>query len=226
MWEIFDKGIFLESIKNAIEIILTDDMFKYIGLFFILGLIIKIFKPVIKGYIGEKVIDLILNKELKDCKILKDIMIKTNTGSSQIDHIVISKFGVFVLETKNYKGWIFGKEKNKKWTQNIYGKKYYFQNPLHQNYGHIKKLKEIEGLENINFISLILFSGEATLKNDIENVIYFSQVGNWISEYKEIIYEEEEVNFIYNKILENNIQEKKVRREHIKNIKNKKKNRK
>ncbi len=188
----------------------------------IIGLIIKIFKPVIKGYMGEKTINSILNRQLRDCKILKNIIIKNDAGSSQIDHIVISKFGVFVLETKNYKGWIYGKERDKKWTQNIYGKKVYFQNPLHQNYGHIESLKKIKGLENINFISLILFSGEATLKSNIDNVTYFSKVGDWINQYKETIYTDDEVDFIYKTILENNLKDRNIKKEHIKNIRLKK----
>ena len=73
------------------------------------------------------------------------------------------KFGVFVIETKMYKGWIYGKEKQKTMdTKFIW--KILFSKPLHQNYGHIQNLKEIKGLEDVEFISLILFSERATLK--------------------------------------------------------------
>ena len=116
-----------------------------------------------KGYIGEKIVERELKKLPEDYKILNNILIKNNDRSSQIDHIVVSKFGVFVIETKMYKGWIYGKEKQRRWIQNLYGKKYYFQNPLHQNYGHIQNLKEIKGLEDVEFISLILFSERATV---------------------------------------------------------------
>ena len=40
-----------------------------------------------------------------------------NGGSTQIDHIIVSVHGIFVIETKNYKGWIYGNEKQRQWTQ-------------------------------------------------------------------------------------------------------------
>lgn len=55
-----------------------------------------------------------------------------------IDHVVISKYGVFVIETKNYRGWIIGNEKSEYWTQVIYKRKERLYNPIKQNYGHIK----------------------------------------------------------------------------------------
>ena len=63
--------------------------------------------------------------------------------TTQIDHILLSPFGVFVIETKNYKGWIFGGERQKTWTQKIYKKSFKFQNPLHQNYKHQKVLEAV-----------------------------------------------------------------------------------
>ena len=55
-------------------------------------------------------------------------------------YIVISKFGIFVIETKNYYGLIIGDKYKAKWIQYIGKNKYYFNNPIHQNYGHIKRL--------------------------------------------------------------------------------------
>ena len=174
-----------------------------------------------KGYIGEKIVERELKKLPEDYKILNNILIKNNDRSSQIDHIVVSNFGVFVIETKMYKGWIYGKEKQRRWVQNLYGKKYYFKNPLHQNYGHIQNLKEIKGLEDVEFISLILFSERATLKNEIRNVIHFSKVRRWISNYQEIIYTDKQIDFIYNTIANKNIKDKEARKEHVLKIKQK-----
>jgi hypothetical protein len=69
---------------------------------------------------------------------------------------------------------------------------------------------------------LILFSGEATLKSNIDNVTYFSKVGDWINQYKETIYTDDEVDFIYKTILENNLKDRNIKKEHIKNIRLKK----
>lgn len=94
--------------------------------FSIIILIILIYLTVnsskIKGVKGEKRVNLIL-KDIPNSKVLNDIMLKTQMGTSQIDHILINSKGIFVIETKNYDGWIFGNEKSKYWTQIIYKKK-------------------------------------------------------------------------------------------------------
>lgn len=68
------------------------------------------------------------------------MMFGADTHTTQIDHIVVSIHGIFVIETKNYKGWIYGNSNNEYWTQNIYGNKYSLYNPLLQNKNHIKSL--------------------------------------------------------------------------------------
>lgn len=168
-------------------------------LFVVIAFILNLFIPKIKGHIGEARVDSILGGSFENEKLFKDILIKTESGTSQIDHLLILKTGVFVIETKNYTGWIYGSEKAKKWTQTFpNGEKYSFQNPLHQNYGHIQRLKEIEGLENLKYISLVLFSPEATLKRPISNVMSFAQAPSWIHSHNEIIYTEADVYKIYN----------------------------
>ena len=65
-------------------------------------------------------------------------MVPSRNGTTQIDHILVSAYGIFVIETKNLKGWIFGSAENATWTQVLAGKKYPFQNPLKQNYRHTR----------------------------------------------------------------------------------------
>lgn len=103
--------------------------------------LVKFLKPFLKGKIGEFAVrthvKLYLDKEnyilLNDCTLPDE-----QNQTTQIDHILLSPYGIFVIETKNYKGWIFGGEHQKIWTQKIYKKSYKFQNPLHQNYKHQK----------------------------------------------------------------------------------------
>jgi hypothetical protein len=64
---------------------------------------------------------------------------------------LVSPFGVFVIETKNYKGWILGDEKQRQWMQQIYGKKNRFQNPLHQNQLHVRALMDFLALPESPF---------------------------------------------------------------------------
>jgi len=101
-------------------------------------------EPKIKGAIGEKRVIRQLSKlPPEEYKVLNNIMIKTDKGSTQIDHVVISIFGIFVIETKNYNGWIHGSENSEYWTQSIYKNKSSFRNPIRQNRAHIYALKEV-----------------------------------------------------------------------------------
>ncbi|MGR5279715.1 nuclease-related domain-containing protein, partial [Vibrio rotiferianus] len=89
------------------------------------------------------------------------------------DHIVVSKYGIFVVETKNMKGWIFGSARQRQWTQKIYRHSSKFQNPLHQNYKHIKALETLLGCSEEHLHSVIVFIGDSTFKTEMPpNVTY------------------------------------------------------
>ena len=79
---------------------------------------------------------------------------------------------MFVIETKGYKGWIFGGESTEYWTQNIYGHKSTFYSPLLQNDGHVRFLKfMLKDLGNIPFIPIVCFNNEAELKVNVNTHI-------------------------------------------------------
>ncbi len=97
--------------------------------------------------------------------LLNNVTLKLPTGTTQIDHVLISRFGVFVIETKHYKGWIFGDEKSKGWTQVLFQRKHRFQNPIHQNYKHVKAvLESLDFLPPGNVTGLVVFTGNSTFK--------------------------------------------------------------
>ena len=105
--------------------------------------------------------------------LLNNITLKTVNGTTQIDHILVSRYGVFVIETKHYSGWLFGGATSKEWTQVIYGTKHRFQNPLHQNYKHLKAVQELlDFLTPEQVIGLVVFTGDAEFKTDIPSGIY------------------------------------------------------
>jgi len=123
----------------------------------------------VKGARGERRVNAQLKRRLPvdDYTIFHDVTLDSSQGSTQIDHIVLSQFGVFVIETKNYQGWIFGDAKSKQWTQTIYGKKSRFQNPLRQNYKHIKAVESYFSLD-IRFIhSVVVFVGKSEFKTNL-----------------------------------------------------------
>ena len=105
--------------------------------------------------------------------ILNNITIPSQyNGSSQIDHIVVSRFGIFVIETKDYKGWIFGSSDQEKWTQSLPGgnNKFQFHNPLRQNWAHIQSLKGIfPTVPEDKFISIIVFTDASEFKTPLPN---------------------------------------------------------
>ena len=187
---------------------------------FILLILVTIFYKKIRGFMGEFWVKQELKKLPKDKYIiLNDIMIKSSKGSHQIDHIIISKYGIFVVEMKNYYGLITGEEHQNKWTQHLGKNKYYFNNPIHQNYGHIKALEELLNLSEDKFISIICISNQAKLKVKAKNVTQLDFVNDLIKSYNnEIIIED--LSKIKNKIEQNNITDKEIRKSHIKNIKN------
>ena len=95
-----------------------------------------------RGWIGEQKTRFYLWLSLRNktyCKFNNLILPSTN-GTTQIDHLIVSVFGLFIVETKNKKGWIFGSDQQDFWTQIIYAKKHSFQNPLRQVYRQKKIL--------------------------------------------------------------------------------------
>ena len=131
-------------------------------------LIAWIFKqPAVKGKCGELFVAWVLKKRLDKnvYRILNDVMIPDSAGgTTQIDHIVLSPYGIFVIETKNMKGWIFGDRNSDKWMQQIYRCKNQFQNPFRQNYKHIVSLAELIGLPVIQCSILLFFLDFVLLK--------------------------------------------------------------
>ncbi len=121
---------------------------------------------VFKGWFGEKLVRTRAASTLDATKYqaFHDLIIPDNRGTTQIDHIYLSRFGIFVVETKHYQGWIYGSEQQARWTQIIYRKKSSFQNPLRQNYRHIKALSSLLGLPESCFHSVVVFSGNYQFK--------------------------------------------------------------
>lgn len=169
-------------------------------------ILITVYRSKFKGDIGELVAAKFLNKlDESKYKVIHDIKIKnptSNTETSQIDHLVVSKYGIFAVETKAYKGKIYGKEYSRNWTQYLGSKKYEFMNPILQNYGHIKALEALleDVYPSMKYFSIIAFSPEANLK-DVEvkdaKLCRISQVAKLIEELSvEEIYNEEDLDKI------------------------------
>ncbi len=178
--------------------------------------------PYSKGTLGEKRVAYILSHlPSKKYKITHDILIESYNRTVQIDHLVLSIYGIFVIETKNYNGWIIGSDNSEYWTQNIFGNKYKFYNPIKQNNAHIAALSKRLGISSNKFISIIVFLDEADLEiYTTHNVVYISEVNELIKNYFDIRFSEEEIQKLYEKISSLNIVSSKARRQHVSEVQN------
>ena len=153
------------------------------------------YDPQIRGAKGERrVADILRRLPEDEYKVLNNLLVQSRFGTTQIDHVVVSVHGIFVVETKNYSGWIMGSEHGEEWTKNMYGHKYSFRNPLKQNMAHIRALQEILNLSRDKFISIVVFSPHSTIKvNTSQNVIYTSDLLRVIRQYHSMIFSNQEL---------------------------------
>lgn len=132
------------------------------------------FRAMFKGWLGETFASLV-HTLLLDKKIyreLNNVTIPTSNGTTQIDHVIVSRYGIFVIEAKNMNGWIFGNENAPQWTQSFPSGKFSFQNPLRQNYRHTKCLADFLNIEHQKIHSVVMFLGECSFKTKMpENVL-------------------------------------------------------
>jgi hypothetical protein len=123
--------------------------------------------PTGKGIVGEVVVKIMLGKPKKNFRPIHNLMFVDGNKSVQIDHLVVTDKAIFVIETKNYAGRIYGSENQDFWTQVLaYGKvKNQLYNPISQNKGHIYALNQvIKDVTPIHFESIIVFTGRADLR--------------------------------------------------------------
>ncbi len=121
-----------------------------------------------------------LSREVKkrflppDYHLLNHITLRLNDGTTtQIDHILVSRFGIFVIETKDYRGWIFANAKERYWTQVLYRTKFRFQNPIHQNYKHVNAVRDLlEFLDPSVIRSIVVFVGDAEFKSTVPDTVF------------------------------------------------------
>ena len=144
-----------------------------------------------RGNKGEEKVVAILKKIKVQNHVFNNVSFITekNEMSHQIDHILVHPHGVFVIETKNYKGLIYGGDNAETWTKNMWGNKYSFRNPLKQNYGHVKSLQAIIDVSQNVFVPIVVFSNRANISvNTNEWVINLCHLRKVIKKYHVVKY--------------------------------------
>jgi len=107
--------------------------------------------------------------------LMNHVTLQMKDGTTEVDHILVSRFGVFVIETKNYKGWIFANAKHADWTQVLFKAKFKFQNPILQNVRHVSAVRDLlDFLPAGTVRSVVVFTGTAEFKTQIPDGVFSS----------------------------------------------------
>lgn len=161
--------------------------------------------PWIKGAIGEALVRLAIRWRLdrRTYRALHDLTLPTPDGTTQIDHVLVSPYGLFVIETKNLRGWIFGGERQAQWTQKLYRHTTKFQNPLRQNYKHVKALAAALEVPEAMIHSVVVFVGASTFKTPMPaNVTEGGGVVRYIRSFREPVLSADAVEAIAQRLAE------------------------
>ena len=133
-------------------------------LLFILSIVLflNVRTPKFIGSLGEHEINHKLKRlDRVHYAYFSDLLLPNSGGkfpTTQIDHLVVSTYGIFCIETKTRSGVIVGSASDQDWTQIFPTKEHTFYNPIRQNYGHIKAVERIIGHHRkAPIVSLIAF---------------------------------------------------------------------
>lgn len=161
-----------------------------------------------KGQEGEEEVGRILARlPREEYIVLNDVLLPTGQGTTQLDHVVVSVYGIFVIESKNYKGKIYGTRSSEKWSQYINEEEYNLRNPIKQNIGHVIAVKRVTHLSDDFIIPLVVFTGSATLKVlDCDEVIYDGMLYETIRSYRNMILTPEQMEH-YARIIDERLEE-------------------
>lgn len=129
-------------------------------------LIAYVGSPRFRGTIGETRVRRLLSAMLQKNQytVLNDLTIPSGGGTAHIDHLVVSQFGIFVIETEYRRGTISGTEFQDRWKQLRFGRFTRFDNPVHRNFLHIQALERLLQLPESCFHSIVVFTGQRGFK--------------------------------------------------------------
>ncbi len=124
---------------------------------------------------GERLVSSELMQHYRDWILIDDVLLPSGPGTTQIDHILVSPSAVFLIETKEMNGWVFGSPGQKQWTQSfaagrwshkagIRSRQFKFYNPLLQNEGHAKTLVRLGIIDRWRLRPIVIFVGDTQLK--------------------------------------------------------------
>lgn len=201
--------------------------------FFMMLIIISIalfymwLRAIVIGYIGEQLVRRKL-KQLNESiyTVINNVLISGARGTTQIDHIVISEYGIFVIETKHMTGKVYASDHTEQWKV-YYGKRCNkLYNPFRQNYGHVKNLESLLSAPADVFKPILVFIRKSRLtlkRKDVKNtLLYHTELVKHIRSITDKCITPEQKSIYINQINAANIRNSKNMHEHVKYVKSKK----
>jgi len=208
-----------------------------VGIIALAGLFVWKRSPAQIGKEGEIFIHNVLSLLPQDYVVLDDVILKTPKGTAQIDHVVVSKYGLFAIETKNYRGEIYGNDNKDEWKQIIvtpvtyssnrfktytYVTKNMLYNPVKQAEGHAHALQQaLKNWKYLRVVPIVVFTGKADLSNVITNhhVVDVDDLLPTILSYTTLYLSEENLPRVVQQINELNLRKVIKDKTHISNVK-------
>ena len=181
------------------------------------------------GDYGEKRVSSFLEDlDCEDYRVYNDLLVRNGKYTTQIDHIVISRYGVFVLETKNVHGKVYGGGNAEFWKQylpDIGYKRYGFtqehqlRNPIWQNEGHIKTLRRLVFGNDIPVYGIVVFPNNVDLMITADKpVLHMWEVVPFIKQYHNVVLSSDHMRFYRKRLLEVISTSESDRKEHLENV--------
>jgi len=176
------------------------------------------------GETGEWKLERYLSELPASCHVIRDVYLPTRDGATtQVDAVVVSRHGIFVIEAKNYEGWIFGNKESRQWTTCLKGKnrKFSFQNPLRQNFKHLAVLSELTGIPRDCFHNVVVFVGWAEFKTEMpDGVVYGTKLASYIQRFQRQLIKDKQIGEVASAISQwaSSVTDE-MRRSHVLNLK-------
>ena len=199
------------------------------------GLLTSIFTPKYSsraeaiGDFGEKRVSSYLEElPSEDYRVYNDLLIREGKYTTQVDHVIISRFGVFVLETKNVHGKVYGSENAEFWKQFLpdrgykrygYTQEHQLRNPIWQNNGHIKTLRRLVFGNDVPIYGMIVFPSGTEINVNVESpVMTMGFVIRYIKSFGDEVLSSDQMNYYRRRLFEVISTSESDRKEHLDNV--------
>jgi len=177
-----------------------------------------------KGRRGESKVNAGITRRLdqETYRLFKNVTFPIRDETTQVDHLIVSPYGIFVIETKNMSGWIFGSADRARWTQVIYRFKQGFQNPIYQNEVHVRAVRDLLGLHPESVHNVVVFVGHSTFKTPMPPGVLqgISELANFVRSKTVPVFTQYELDRICRWIQEKRLKpSSRTDRTHVQNVK-------